>query len=84
MYQDRVCSNMSRMSMCVTKGYVDYNGYSFKLGLSLYPITPGLFEGGSAWGGGRKVPEAHNSKTVNGNGIKFGGVVENHKLINLV
>ena len=33
---------------------------------------------------GRKVPAAHNSKTINDNGMKFGGVVENHKLINLV
>ena len=27
---------------------------------------------------------AHNSKTINDNGMKFGGVVKNHKLINLV
>ena len=27
---------------------------------------------------------AHNSKTINDNGMKFGGVVENPKLINLV
>ena len=32
----------------------------------------------------RKVPAAHNSKTINDNGMKFGGVVENHKLINSV
>ena len=30
------------------------------------------------------MPVAHNSKTIYDNGIKFGGVVENHKLINLV
>ena len=52
------------------------------------PIPPGLFEGGSAFpggrGGGRKVPAAHNSKTINENGMKFGRVVENHKVINLV
>ena len=35
-------------------------------------------------GGGRKLPAAHNSKTINDNGIKFGGVVENHKLINFI
>ena len=44
--------------------------------------------GGGGWrgGGGRKVPSraAHNSKTINDNRIKFGGVVENHKLINLI
>ena len=34
-------------------------------------------------GGGRKVPATHNSKTINDNGMKFGGVVENHKLIDL-
>ena len=30
------------------------------------------------------MPAAHNSKTINDKGMKFGGVVENHKLINLV
>ena len=35
-------------------------------------------------GGGRKVPVTHNSKATNDNGMKFGGVVENHKLINMV
>ena len=33
---------------------------------------------------GRKVPAAHNSKTINDNEMKFGGIVESHKLINLV
>ena len=45
------------------------------------PIPPGLFEGGSALGrggGGRKVPAAYNSKTINGNEMKIGGVVKNH------
>ena len=52
---------------------------------TINPIPPGLFEGGSAWGGGGgEVPAAHNSKTINDNGMKIGGVVENHKLINLV
>ena len=46
----------------------------------LNPIPPGLFEGGSAWGGGggRKVPAAYNSKTINDNKMKFGGVVKDH------
>ena len=30
------------------------------------------------------VPAAHNFKTIKDNGMKFGGVVENHKPINLV
>ena len=30
------------------------------------------------------MPAAHNSKTIHGIERKFGGVVENHKLINLV
>ena len=30
------------------------------------------------------MPAAYNSKTIKDNEIKFGGVVENHKLINLV
>ena len=38
-------------------------------------------EGG---GGERKVPAAHNSKTIRGIEMKFGRVVENYKLINLV
>ena len=29
------------------------------------------------------MPVAHTSKTINDNGMKFGGVVENRKLINL-
>ena len=33
---------------------------------------------------GRKVPADHNSKTIHVIEIKFGWVVENHKLINLV
>ena len=46
----------------------------------LNPIPPGLFEGGSAWrgGGGRKVPAAYNSKTINDNEMKFGGTVKDH------
>ena len=34
--------------------------------------------------GRRKEPAAHNSKTIRGIEMKFGKVVENHKLINLV
>ena len=30
------------------------------------------------------MPAAHNSKTVNDNEMKFDGIVENHRLINLV
>ena len=39
---------------------------------------------GGGGAGGRKVPAARNSKTINDNGMKFGGVIDNHKLINLV
>ena len=43
------------------------------------PIPPGLFEGGTAWGvGGRKVPAAYNSKTINDNEMKLDGVVKDH------
>ena len=35
-------------------------------------------------GGGAESAAALNSKTINDNKIKFGGVVENHKLISLV
>ena len=35
-------------------------------------------------GGGRKVPAAYNSKTINDNEIKFGEVVKDHLVINLV
>ena len=46
----------------------------------LNPIPPGLFEGGAAWGGGGgwKVPAAYNSKTINDNEMKLGGVVKDH------
>ena len=47
-------------------------------------IRPGLFEGGSAWGRGGGVHAAHNSKTIYDNEMKFCGVVENRKVINLV
>ena len=30
------------------------------------------------------MPAAHNSKTIHGIEMKFGRVVENHKLINLL
>ena len=43
----------------------------------LNPIPPGLFEGGLAWGGGGGDGNCPQP-------IKFGGVVENHKLIILV
>ena len=47
------------------------------------PARPGLF--GGAWaGGGRKVPAAHSSKAIHGIEVKFGRIVENQKLINLV
>ena len=35
-------------------------------------------------GGGRKVPTAYSSKTINDNKVKLGGVVKDHELINLV
>ena len=35
-------------------------------------------------GGGRKVPTAYNSKTIYDNEMKFGGVVMDHYLINLL
>ena len=34
--------------------------------------------------GGRKVPAVRNSKTIHGIEMKFGWVIENHTLINLV
>ena len=47
--------------------------------VELNPIPPGLFEGGSAWGrrGGEvwKVAAVYNSKTINDNEMKFGGVL---------
>ena len=39
--------------------------------------------GGGGGGGGRKVPAAYNSRTINDNEMKLGGVVKDHKLINL-
>ena len=47
---------------------------------------PGPGEMGRGGGGGRgqKVPAAHNAKTIHDIKMKFGRVVENHKLINLV
>ena len=51
----------------------------------LTPSSPGIFGVPRLGGGGEgKVPVAHNSKTIHGIGMKFGRVVENHKLVNLV
>ena len=43
---------------------------------------PGHFLG--AWVGWGELPAANNSKTIHDIEIKFGRVVENHKLIKLV
>ena len=40
--------------------------------------------GGGKGREGRKVPAAYNSKTINDNEMKFGGVVKGHQLISLV
>ena len=39
---------------------------------------------GRRGGGRRKVPAARNSKTIHDIEMKFGWVIENHTLINLV
>ena len=53
-----------------------YNGLSSGI---INPIPPGLFEGGAAWGGGGGgVPAAYNSKAINDNEIKLGGIVKDH------
>ena len=57
---------------------------SARIRKGLNPIRPRLFLGAWARGEGRKVPVAHNSKTIHGIEMKFGRLVENHKLINLV
>ena len=44
-------------------------------------IRPGWVPGS---GGVRKVPAAFNSKTIHGIEMRFGRVVDNHKLIHLV
>ena len=43
----------------------------------LNPIPSGLFEGGSALGGGGGEV-AYNFETINDNEMKFGGVVKDH------
>ena len=60
-----------------------YQGGSLFSILKPYPSRAFL----GAWalgGGGGGVPAAHNSKTIHDIGMKFGRVVENHKLINLM
>ena len=55
------------------------------IGLQLTLSGPDFFLG--AWargGGGVKVPVAYNSKTIHGIETKFGRVIGNHKLTNLV
>ena len=53
--------------------------------LQSFPLSgPGFFGclGPGGEGGGRKMPAAHNSKTMHGIEIQFGRVVENHKRCN--
>ena len=45
-------------------------------------VCVGWGEGGK--GGWRIVPAVYNCKPINDIEMKFGGVVENHKLINLL
>ena len=53
--------------------FLNFGHFSFN------PIPPGLFEGGAAWRGwGGEMPAAYNSKTINDNEIKLGGVVKDH------
>ena len=58
----------------------------FNIVLRLFTLPARAFFWGAwaGWGGGGGVPAAHNSKTIHGIETKFGTVVENHKLINLV
>ena len=46
--------------------------------LKVAPTSCGKFEGRSAGVGGWKVPAAYNSKTINDNEMKLGGVVKDH------
>ena len=56
------------------------------IGLQLTLSGPDFFLGAWARGGegGVKVPVAYNSKTIHGIETKFGRVIGNHKLTNLV
>ena len=47
-------------------------------------LMEGASESARGGGEGGRVPVAHNSNSINDIGMNFGGVVENHKLINLV
>ena len=53
-------------------------------GFSWAPACPWARGGGGGGRRGRKVPVARNSKTIHGIEMKFGRVVENHKLMHLV
>ena len=67
-------------------GFEDRGKQTLRLALDdMYDVACGIARLGWAFGGGggRKVPAAHNSKTINNNEMKFGGIVENYKLINL-
>ena len=56
---------------------------TFKGDITLGFLRMAWHRGGG--GGGLEVPAAHNSKTIlNENEMKFGRIVENHKLISLV
>ena len=59
--------------LCVTR-FTTLSLTLFRLGF----FRVALFGKGGGGGGGRKVPAAYNSKTINDNEMKFGGVVKDH------
>ena len=63
---------LSHISQAITDKRTLFSACGGFRGVKLfYPIPPGRFESGSAWvggeEGGRKVPAAHSSKTINDN-----------------
>ena len=80
LYQRFFPSRETRLKVCTERDFDSRLPVSFCLALN--PIPPGLFEGGSSWGGGgggrAKVPAAFYSKTINDNEMKFAGVVKDH------
>ena len=68
-------------------GFSRYESTFKRILLFKKEISRRRYDGGSALGrggGGWELPAAYKSKTISDNEIKFVGVVENHRLINLV
>ena len=66
------------VSTAALRRYILFCLTLLRLGFLRVAQLGGMGGGGGGGRGGRKVPAAYNSKTINDNEMKLGGVVKNH------